>query len=648
MLNKIFHKWEELPISLSLKFFFAIFIVILIFLSGLSFLIYFFLKERITNSYYEKMNFLFAQLEATGKYVQKDLRPLMLKILQKGNIMDVLPNEEIFFKALSTTIVKKNIATYFNEEFPSLRYERVSFYPLNPKNQIQSYHRYILSKISKNKSSKSWRGLIKWEGEEYFVMVRTIYTEKSCLLCHGKKEFMPKILLSVYKPSLDFPWKEGDLMGIELIAYPAKEALGELKNSVISFFIISLVTFALLLISLEGIFYTLIVKPLKGLQTHFYKIKTGKIPLDNPIFTKRQDEIGELLNSFNELCFHLNSSQKKIKEHLKTLETLFESIARPIALFNKDCQPELYNLAFKNLPLKICYEEYLQKVYKTKNVHQESITTSDGKYFLLYLYPVFDEKGEVIRVVHLLEDITEQKKMEEQLILTEKLAAIGHLAAGVAHEINNPLSGILLMIKNLQKYDLSEEEKKQHLNHIETGLIRIQRIIKDLLNFSRFTEIKWEKVSINELISEVLDLSSYLIKKENIRVIQDFAPNLPEIYADKEKMEQVFLNLILNAIQAMETSSVKILTLKTYFKDNKIHISFQDTGPGIPEALATKIFDPFFTTKPPGKGTGLGLTVSLAIVKNHGGTILLEKHLDGANFIVVLPVESSYKEEFPA
>ncbi|MFN4197095.1 MAG: DUF3365 domain-containing protein, partial [Caldimicrobium sp.] len=450
MFNKILHKFEKLPISLSLKFFLSIFTVILTFLGVISLLIYLFLKEHIIHSYYEKMNFHFAQLEATGKYVQKDLRPLMLNIIQKGNISDALPNEEIVLKALSTTIVKKSITAYFKEDYPLLKYERVSFYPLNPENQMHSYHKYILSQLPKNLSFKDWRGLIKWEGEEYFVLVKAIYVEKSCLLCHGKRETMPKVLLNVYKPSIDFPWQEGDLMGLEVISYPVKEAFGEIKSLVISFFIIGLVMISLFLISLEGIFYTLIVKPLKGLQSHFHKIKTGKIHLDNPIFITRHDEIGELLRSFNELCSHLNNSQKKINDHLKTLETLFESIVQPIALFNKNCQPELYNQAFKNSSLNICYEEYIQKVYETKKAHQETLTTSDGKHFLLYLYPVFDEKGEVIKVVHLLEDITEQKKMEDQLILTEKLAAIGHLAGGVAHEINNPLSGILLMIKSLQ------------------------------------------------------------------------------------------------------------------------------------------------------------------------------------------------------
>lgn len=174
-----------------------------------------------------------------------------------------------------------------------------------------------------------------------------------------------------------------------------------------------------------------------------------------------------------------------------------------------------------------------------------------------------------MKVVQLIEDLTEQKKMEEQLILTEKLAAIGHLATGLAHEINNPLSGILLILKNLQKGNLSEEEKMNHINLLESGLLRIQNIVKDLLNFSRTTEIKREHSSINILLEEVLELCSYLFKKNQVTVIKDFDPHLPEVKVDREKMEQVFLNLILNALFAMEHSEERKLILKTYIRDKK-------------------------------------------------------------------------------
>ena len=638
MKKKIWEKFEAHTLSLSLKFLLGIFFIIILFSGLLSALFYFYLKVKILNSYYEKMNLLFTQLEATGKFIQRDLRPFMLNSLQKGFKKEVSVREDLIFNALSTTKVRKLILKYFNEKYPQIKYERVSFYPINPENKINDFHSYILSKFTKKTSTSLWRGIIKWEKEELLIIARPIYAESACLLCHGKINVMPQILLTVYKPSQDFPWEEGDMMGIELISYPVKEALTEIKNTIISIYTISLLAMVILIISLEGIFYALNVKPLKQLQRHFLAIKTGKATLDNPLLVKRKDEIGELFNSFNELSYHLYTVQNSLNESLKTLETLFESITQPIALLSKNGIPEITNQVFKNFKNKENFKELIKKVFEEKKVHQELITSQDGKYYQLSLYPVFDEKGEVIKVVQLIEDITEQKKMEEQLILTEKLAAVGHLAAGLAHEINNPLSGLLLMVKNLQKNYLSEQEKTYHLNLMESALHRIQRIIKDLLNFSRSSELRPEKISINQLLEEVLELSSYLIKKENIKVIKDFEPSLPEICVDPEKMEQVFLNLLLNAIQAMENSEDKTLTIKTFYQGEKVFISFQDTGPGIPEEFVTKIFDPFFTTKPPGRGTGLGLTVSLAIVKNHRGNLLLEKHKGGAIFTIELPI----------
>ncbi|MFN4132468.1 MAG: DUF3365 domain-containing protein, partial [Caldimicrobium sp.] len=570
------------------------------------------MKDKMLNSYYEKMYILFTQLEATGKYIQKDLRPLMLKLLQGRSIQGDIIKEELIFNALSTTKIRKIILGYFNEHFPKIKYERVSLYPINPENRMNSFHRYLLVELYKKNVPKIWRGIIKWENEEYLVLVRPIYTEKSCLLCHGAINAMPSFLVSVYNPSYDFPWKEGDLMGLELLIYPVKEVFSEIKNSMLSLFTLSIIAGIFLLLTLEGIFFVLILNPLKKLKRHFLDIKRGEIALESPLLIKRRDEIGELYHSFNELATHLYTSQKSLKDNLRTLETLFEGITQPIALFNKDCTPELVNKAFINFPYKECYETHLLRVFKDKKVSQEIISPEEGKYYHLSLYPIFDEKGEVIKAVQIIEDITEQKKMEEQLILTEKLAAIGHLSAGLAHEINNPLCGMLLMLKNLQKPNLTEEERNFYLNLIESGLLRIQKIVKDLLNFSRSSEIKREKASINKILENVLDLSSYLLEKENVEIIKDLEPNLPEILVDKEKMEQVFLNLLLNALQAMENSAKKVLILKTYQKNERVYISFQDTGPGIPEEYVSKIFDPFFTTKAPGKGTGLGLTVSLA------------------------------------
>lgn len=579
------------------------------------------------------MQMVLTQIDALGRYVKDDLRPVMLKTLKAHGYKDAF-----ILEAMSTTHVRKRVISYFRETFPEVEFERVSFNPINPENAFQEFHNNLLSKITKDLPKEKWQGLFKWQKEEYVVIVKPIYAEKTCLLCHGAINSAPQSLVKLYNLKKDFPWKEGDLMGIELIKYPIREATLEVKNLVFSLFILSLISAVFFLLTLEGVFYTLILKPLKRMNEHFKAIKGRQIQLNTKLSLQRTDEIGELIESFNELSHHLYFSQRALQENLKTLETLFESITYPIVLLNKDCQPEIFNQAFLESPYKKCQRELLNRVFSEKKEFKEIIEDGEGRIFEISFYPVFNQEREVIKVVQTLADITEKKKMEERFILTEKMAAIGQLSAGLAHEINNPLSGILLMLNQLKKVNLREEDRNLYLNLIEQGLLKIQRLLRDLLNFSRVTELNPEKSSINTLLENLLELSSYLLEKYQIKVIKSLDPELPEIIIDKEKMEQVFLNILLNALQAMENSQERVLTIRTFKQDNHILISFEDTGPGIPKEIASRIFEPFFTTKPPGKGTGLGLAVSLAIVEKHGGKIYLEERAKGANFIIELPI----------
>lgn len=619
-------------LSLSTRFLLILLIIVVLFISILTSLLYFYLRESLIKSSFEKMQMVMGQMEALGRYVKDDLRPVLFRILRERGYKD-----DFILEAMSTTHVRKQVSRYFKDRFPEVDFERVSFHPINPENAFQDFHQELLRKISKDLSKGKWQGLFKWKNQEYVVIAKPIYVEKMCLICHQKLGSAPQGLVKLYHVKRDFPWKEGDLMGIELVRYPIEKAFSEIKNLAFSLFLISILSAVFLLLSLEGVFYTLILKPLKKMNQHFKSIKGSQIPLNSPLNLQRSDEIGELAGSFNELSHHLYHSQRALQENLKTLETLFESITYPIVLLNRDCEPEISNQAFQGFPYKKCQAELIYKVINEKRELKETIETEEGRIYEVSLYPVFNQEREVIKVVLTLEDITEKKKMEERFIITEKMAAVGQLSAGLAHEINNPLSGILLMLNQIKKGTLGEDEKKLYLSLIEQGLIKIQRLLRDLLNFSRATELRPEKVSINSLVENLLELSSYLLEKHKIRVIKILDPELPEITVDREKMEQVFLNILLNALQAMENSPERILTIKTSQRDKYLLISFEDTGPGVPKEIASRIFEPFFTTKPPGQGTGLGLAVSLAIVEKHGGKIYLEERAKGANFIVELP-----------
>ncbi len=240
---------------------------------------------------------------------------------------------------------------------------------------------------------------------------------------------------------------------------------------------------------------------------------------------------------------------------------------------------------------------------------------------------------------HLLEAQEKLKKtaqIEKKMMETEKYSVIGQLSAGVAHEINNPLGGMKLCFNNLLITEMDEATKKEHIEIINSGFNRIQNIVKQLLDFSKNTPLSLSKSSINKIIDNVLIISEYTISRKGITIVRNFKDDLPDIFVDRNKLEQVFLNLFLNAAQSMDEKG--ILTIKSWNDDYYCYISVSDTGKGIPENIQSKIFDPFFTTKSVGEGTGLGLTVSKAIIEHHEGELLVETSEKGSKFTIKLPL----------
>lgn len=235
------------------------------------------------------------------------------------------------------------------------------------------------------------------------------------------------------------------------------------------------------------------------------------------------------------------------------------------------------------------------------------------------------------------ERLKKSAKIEKQMMETEKLASLWQLSAGVAHEINNPMGGMRLCFDNLIKTKMDEETKHQHIEVINSGFERVQNIVKQLLDFSKNSPLNISPTSINKVVENVLKLSGYTISQKGIKLIKELSEDVPILMADSNKLEQVFLNLIINAIQAMEPDKEEMLTIRTWHEDGLCKVSVADTGKEIPRDIITKIFDPFFTTKGVGEGTGLGLTVSKAIIEQHKGEIKVETSDKGTIFTVILP-----------
>jgi len=234
-----------------------------------------------------------------------------------------------------------------------------------------------------------------------------------------------------------------------------------------------------------------------------------------------------------------------------------------------------------------------------------------------------------------------EKKLQEthlQLVSSEKMASLGKLAAGIAHEINNPLGGILIY-SSLMMEDLKEEDpKRADLAQIVQEAGRCKEIVKSLLEFARQTEPKMEPTDINRAITEGLFFLENQALFHNIRIIKKLDPFLPFVKGNAGQLKQVFMNIIVNAAEAMHGSGMLTITTSTAPDRKSVLVEFTDTGEGIPEENLTRIFDPFFTTKDVGKGTGLGLATSYGIVEEHGGKIRVKSKVgEGTTFTIELP-----------
>ncbi len=294
------------------------------------------------------------------------------------------------------------------------------------------------------------------------------------------------------------------------------------------------------------------------------------------------------------------------------------------------------------------FDEWWQQVVEKGHFRGEfEVRRKDGSLIPVEATARRAKSGEKEYVISVVQDITERKRMEaERLELERKaqvasrLASVGEMASGVAHEINNPLTGVVGFAQLLSEREDLPEDVREELKIVHEGGQRVSNIIKGLLSFARQSKPKRIYVDINEVIEGTIRLRQYELTNKNIEVIRRFAPELPWTMADAGQLQQVFMNLVVNAEQEMSTAHGKgRLEVKTKLAGDMIRISFKDDGPGIAKENIERIFDPFFTTKEVGKGTGLGLSLSHGIVVEHGGQLYAEsKSGEGATFVVELPL----------
>jgi len=253
------------------------------------------------------------------------------------------------------------------------------------------------------------------------------------------------------------------------------------------------------------------------------------------------------------------------------------------------------------------------------------------------------DSGAPIGQVLSVRNLTAERRIAEQLKQSEKLAALGELVAGVAHELNNPLAGISAFAQLLLEEEELTDDQRESARLIKREADRAVSVIRDLLLFSRKTGPSTGPIDLNELVQLTLRLRAYSLRSSGVVVETHLDPALPELAGDDQKLQQVILNLIVNAEYAMRRATTKRLVIRTAHEGDVVVAEISDTGAGMSEETLKRIFEPFFTTKPAGEGTGLGLSVSYGIIEAHNGTLTVDSALGrGTTFRIVLPVPRAY------
>jgi PAS domain S-box-containing protein len=264
-------------------------------------------------------------------------------------------------------------------------------------------------------------------------------------------------------------------------------------------------------------------------------------------------------------------------------------------------------------------------------------------YTQLLISPIFDRQEKISGYFGIHRDLSEKRTLEKQLIHTQKMESIGTLAAGVAHEVGNPLASISALVQ-VARRSSTDPFVSEKLDLVKSQVTRISKIIRDLVDFSRPSDFEFQRVNINECLKEAVEITKVGTKSKKITFnvkLSDAIPNLPLV---ADQLEQVFVNILLNAVDAINEvteEKERSISVESFYADDEVIITFTDSGSGISEENLNKIFEPFFTTKTHGKGTGLGLWVSYGIIKSFRGTLEVNSNIgQGTTFIIKLPLEN--------
>ncbi len=466
-------------------------------------------------------------------------------------------------------------------------------------------------------------------------------TDASCFKCHKGFDVEKKIIEGggdyygkYVAPSgqdkiLAFsPASVGDSKWIVVVSAPYSEVTVSIQRSMKFYsWLIILIFVTMSLASVMMVFF------------YRKRVKTEEIE-------RRQKELesyaGDLERKVNKRTAELSAEKEK-------LNTVVSAIGSGLVLLDTQGKIQWSNRTMNEMAGRDVTGIYCEELcrdctvigsYAVDDMQTEIVSNLFGKrdrYYQVTTAPVKGTERDVHGYIRLIQDVTEMKTMEEQMMHSEKLASLGRLTAGIAHEIGNPLTSVFSFVQILREME-QDEFKKESLGTIYFHINRIADILKHLSGFSKAPQVELKPWKVNSLIESSLSLIQYDKRAKDIAIVRDLWPDMPEITTDGNQLSQVIVNIVLNAVDAMPGGGT--LTIRSRVRHGNIVIEFEDTGVGIPKENLGRIFDPFFTTKE--KGTGLGLAVSYSIIKKLNGSLTVESEQNrGSKFVITLPADGA-------
>ncbi len=457
--------------------------------------------------------------------------------------------------------------------------------------------------------------------------------------------------------------------GTLIVDLPMAQARTRFHSDMMDMLILAGSMLGITIIVLSVLVDRLVVRRVKAVEKTTVAIRGGN--LDERVRVTGKDEIGDLAAGLNVMTASLKHSLEQIERHKDYLEKVINSIEDEIVVVDRGFRIVSANRAYivatgqardgllgrscqGQLDQLLCESDMQQKcpartTFRTGTVEKclRRSRTADGheKFVEIHSYPLTDDDGQVFQAIEVRRDITERRALEANLCHSDRLVSLGLLASGMSHEINNPLASILAssegLARRLARRESAEGQKDEILEYLQlisNEAMRAKAITERLLILSRKSESRAYLLSVNRSLCETVRLIEFQAQSKGIRIIEQYAENLSEIKGDDPALRQVFLNLILNAIQSTESGGQ--ITASTAALDGVIQVEIADTGCGIPPDELPHLFEPFYSKRAEGNGTGLGLFISNTLIRQMGGELRVSSRVGGGSrFTLILPAD---------